>query len=40
MPLVSVDGVNFSTLVWTFKLLQVNTKKPVYGMLGHSSVHF
>jgi hypothetical protein len=40
MPLVSVDRLNFSRSAWTFRLLQVNTQKPVYGMLGHSLVHF
>jgi len=40
MPVVSHDGLGFSSLAWTFKLLPITTKRPAYGMLGHLSVHF
>jgi hypothetical protein len=34
------DGLSFSSLILTFKLLQVNTWRKAPGVLGHLAVHF
>jgi hypothetical protein len=39
MPTVSLDGLSFSGLSWTFKL-PPSTQTPVYDMLRHLPVHF
>jgi len=40
MPFASLNGLNFSGLVWTFKLLPSKHTETRTCMLGHSPVHF
>jgi len=40
MPSLSCDGLHFSGLAWTFKLLSSkHIQRPAYSMVGHSPVH-
>lgn len=40
MPVVSCDGLSFSGIAWTFKLLPSKCKNSAYGKFGHSPGHF
>jgi hypothetical protein len=40
MPVMSCDGLSFSGIAWTFKLLPGKHKSPAYGKLGHPPRHF
>jgi hypothetical protein len=40
MPILSINGLSFSGLAWTFKLPPSKVQRTGHGMLGHWQLHF